>query len=822
MSREGRSARGGGREGLGSLAPHPYPTHFYPMVGYQGPPQPWFPGHPATGVPTPWAPSWSPPMGYPAPTPPWSTQQTASTATTTSSTAPIPSDEYTVDTLRRVYKDDDGRVEIQRVKVQRRHPDTGALALPTGPEAMSVVPVGNVSVNERRPPPRKNRRKQQMQMVTPGPGQAPGPYPWYPYMPCMPYPYPYPYYFGGCMWPPGVPAASVASWSGNDESERASSRQDSLPATLDSQRLESRISPPSHVTHRTPSPAAASHVTDTHSIAPSDSVSVRGRKRETSLERALRGPTPPPRTKSRASTEFKSSDVGKTQEWILEMHQALGTAPGDVASDLTDKSSVTSAPSDVVVYKKIPPKRKRRKVKMGSISDKDSVIDQKDIDNISDRQSVVSDVTFDESSRLSSELNYAFRKLERSVDAFKTEVSVESTPVQSPAPSPSIDFIHSSGNATPTGEDMIGPSLSDISLPLEETSKHIIDEQDQIEASCRAIDRAISPCSVSSLPSLVTGKTGSVADVSSAQVVMDAPPAEAPHSVPDSSAKPQMETNPSHPTASDAVSASNPAVPEASSSHPKSSVTPTSQALSGRSTTHVTADAAPQQANDMTSTSVSTPVRVTSASAPTSDLIAQAVPSSGERAQLAPQSETVSSQPMTVLPSSQPVTESIPSAGQPVPVSASPGEPVPVSASQPVSLSAGQPVSASLPVPLSAGQPVSADQPVPVSASQPASVSAGQPVSADQPVPVPVSTGQPMSAGQSASREAAGGVGQVEALDDPSGRDSRASSSTFFSARPSDDPMVVDTDSTDILLPTTADEVRVTRPTQRDDPGRLS
>ncbi|XP_047486562.1 LOW QUALITY PROTEIN: nascent polypeptide-associated complex subunit alpha, muscle-specific form-like [Penaeus chinensis] len=454
----------GGKEDVERVATPPFPAQFYPMPGYQGPP--WFPGQ---GPPPPWAASWSaPPMGFPAPPAAWSSPQSMMPPSTTNTTAALPSDEYTVDTMRRIYNDDDGRVEIQRVKVQRRPPDAGALTYPSGPEAMSVVPVGSFPLNERRPPPRK---KKQLQALQAAQGQG---YPWYPYMPCMPYPVPYPYYYGGCMWSPGAPSGHMGSapaWSGHDESERTSSRQDSLPTTLDSQRLESRTSDPlrgsiSPVSQRSPSPAAGSHVTDAHSIAPSDSVSMRGYKRESSLERALMCPTPPPRTKSRSAERKSSADVGKMQEWMFDMHKAI-LASNDGASD-ADKSSFATAPTDVDPYKKLPPRRKNRAARLANLSERSSLSDQKDMDDALEKRSITS-IGSDDSLKLSSELTYAFKKLEQSVDAFKTRVSSDSTPVHTPQRLPSPPPLHSSGEETPTEamEDAV------VSLDVTDTEKSV-------------------------------------------------------------------------------------------------------------------------------------------------------------------------------------------------------------------------------------------------------------------------------------------------------------------------------------------------------------
>ncbi|KAK8750515.1 hypothetical protein OTU49_014878 [Cherax quadricarinatus] len=738
MSSEGESARGGGRVGAGNMMPQQYPAHFYPMVGYQGPPQPWFPAHPPSGAPTQW--SWSPPMGYPAPTPPWSTQQPASTMTTSTSTAAMPSDEYTVDTLRRIYNDDDGRVEIQRVKVQRRHPDTGNLTFPATPDTMSVVPVGSFPLNERRPPPRKNRRKQDVQVMT----AAPRPYPWYPYMPCVPYPYPYPYYLGGCVWPPASPPVSPTSWSGNEGSDRTSSRQDSIPATLDSQRLDSRISHPSRgsispVSLRSPSPTGTSHLMDIHSLAPSDSVSVRGHKRESSLERTLRGPTPPPRTKSRASSDSKPSDIGKTQEWILEMHRALGTTI-DGASDATDKASFTTAPSDVVVYKKIPPKRKRRKVKIDSISDKGSLADQKELDNVSDRQSVESDMAFDESSRLSSELTYAFRKLEKSVDVFKTKLSVECTPVHSSAPSPSIEIVHSSGDLTPTEGCMPVPP-SDVSMLLEDSNKQEADQPDQHEALV-SLDRGLLLGSVCSLPSLETAKTDSTIDISVHRVVMESP---------DSVLQGPPECNVSH-SSSATPSMLETVFPASTSSiivSPLPTVATTSQ---------TTPAPGSQPENATVASQISTaPTDIASNLAVVSKVDPPPAPVTGIS-----KSDTTAVQSSQVLSFNHPSAMAAPSTSQPLLVSAS--------ASHNATAIESTPTSAPEVTPAPAAVAPQASAPIPAAAPSEASA------------PANVVRGEALSEG---------------------GRDSRTSNSTFFSARPSDDPMLMDTDSTEILLHTT-------------------
>ncbi|KAK3849560.1 hypothetical protein Pcinc_043691 [Petrolisthes cinctipes] len=606
------NSEGGGVVG----SPGTFPP-FYPVMTYPGA---WYPN---TGAPITWggaSSTWNPAtMGYPMPpsSQPWSGQQqqqqqhhqqhiqqqqqqqqqhqqqrhqntltslpnpmpthipisSITPNTTDASSNVLPQDEYTVDTLRRVYNDNDGRVEIQRVKVLRRHQkhqhhqqeSPGGVPLgvvPAGPEVMSVVPITSFPLNERRPPPRKNRKTQlpavhlvsstasSTQPQQP-PGTTGGPYPWYPsYMPYMPYPYPYPYYMGGCVWPPCMPqqqqqqqqqqTSSLSNWSGGNESERTCSRQGSLPATMDSQRLDSRASHPSHSSlAHSPSP---SHTTDLHSLAPSDSVSMRGLKGHLVLEQVLRGPTPPPRARSRASSNFKSSEVGKTPEWMIGLQQAFATR-ADVASE--GNTSFKTAPSDVIIYKKIPPARKRRKKKRDNLSGS-----RDDMESISDIQSVVSDVTFDESIKLSSELTYAFRKLERSVDAFKTEISIDSSssPLPSPTPSPSLEIMSLSGNVTPTerhNNNTELPPTSDIALMLTNT---------EYLPSCH------SPVPLSHSP--YPPVTSSYSPV---------PSSNPPHSHVTSSYPPVPSSNPPHPHVTSSyppVPSSNPPHPHVTSSYP--------------------------------------------------------------------------------------------------------------------------------------------------------------------------------------------------------------------------------------------------------------
>ncbi|XP_068217181.1 mucin-2-like isoform X2 [Palaemon carinicauda] len=481
MSTEARASPSGGRDSVESFPTQPYPPHFYPPPNYQGGPQPpWMPGQLPPGVSGPWP---APPWGYPGPPPGWSPTGAGGKLSPHSSTVPMPSDEYTVDTMRRIYNDDDGRIEIQRVKVQRRPPEGPAIMFTPESDSKSLVPAGSTVLNERRPPPRKNKIKRQMELMKSLHGQQ-GPYPWYPYMPCMPYPYPHPYYYGGaCMWPGGIPPPPMTPWAGSDDSERTTSRQESLPATIDSQRLESRVSVTSQNSHspvfaRSPSPAAT-----THSITPSDSISVRGYKAEDALSFSIRGPTPPPR-KGRGSTDRKLRAI---------------MAPSDDISEVGDKSSIITTSTDLVPYQR-PPRRKRKN-KLAGISDV-SYLDQKDTDSLSDRSSITSEITCDDSSRLNSEISYAFRKFEQSVDVFKSKVSVESTPVNTPPRSPSPIILHSNDNAVTTKDDIQIPQFHD--TIGEDTDTYITNTADNLQ------DKQPSATSISSLPPLETVSSDSV------------------------------------------------------------------------------------------------------------------------------------------------------------------------------------------------------------------------------------------------------------------------------------------------------------------------
>ncbi|CAL4251684.1 unnamed protein product, partial [Meganyctiphanes norvegica] len=305
---------------------------------------------------------------------------------------------YTIDAIKRTYSNADGAIEIHRVKVQRSAKDSqtgnhlGYPVFDTGgnPE-MSLVPVGAFGhLNERRPPPRKNRKKKNIQQQNQMPTGPPGPYQWYPYTPYMPMPYTYPY-----SGYPG-PGASETENS-TEDNERTESHSLSFD---DSQRLDSGDpTRDSFSPDRSFSRASSSQITEIASIAPSDSISVRGYKRGHAMERALMAPTPPPRMRSRASEDYPSSDVSKTQDWMIEMQKALAAAEAQraLAENMSDKtSSFTTAPSgNSSLYR--------------------------DLDQSSDIHGSLEDT------RPTSELSYAFGKFEKAVDVFRTSVNSSPT-----------------------------------------------------------------------------------------------------------------------------------------------------------------------------------------------------------------------------------------------------------------------------------------------------------------------------------------------------------------------------------------------------------
>jgi len=434
MSSDPKVVAGRGAKARGNPVPQHYPSNapftsrmpFSPMPGYQGPPHPFYPMHTHGDSQPPWPGPWNPAMGYPmpspvrgAPVPPWIRPQ--GIRDQLKNTVPM-EDSYTVDAIKRTYSNAGGAIEIQRVKVHRSAKEfqsgkqLGYPVFDTGrnPE-MSLVPAGAFGpLNERRPPPRKNRKKKQMQQQNQMPSGPQGPYQWYPYSGYMPFSYPYPY----SSYP--FPGASETENSTEDNE-----RSDSIPISFDdSQRLDSQntttrdsLSP-----DRSFSRASSSQITEIQSITPSDSVSVRGYKREHSMERALMAPTPPPRTRSRASEDFPSSEISKTHDWMFEMQKALAAAEAQrsQADNMSDKaSSFTTAPS-------------------GTSS---LIID---LDKYSDIQSSIEDT------RSSADLSYSFGKFEKSVDLFR--ISLNSSPTNTETQT----LEHSSeSEKTPTGPEVL-------------------------------------------------------------------------------------------------------------------------------------------------------------------------------------------------------------------------------------------------------------------------------------------------------------------------------------------------------------------------------
>lgn len=413
MSSDPKVLGGRGVKSRGNPLPQQYPSNapftpgmpYCPVPGYQGPPHPWHPMHMHGGSQAPWPGPWNPAMGYPmhspmpgAPAPPWARPQGIRGQTTNNASVPI-DDNYTIDAIKRTYSSADGAIEIQRVKVHRSAKDSrkqlGYPVFDTGEsQDMSLVPAGTFgALNERRPPPRKNRKKQLIQQPNQMPTGPPGPYQWNPYTGYMPLPYPYPY--TGYAWPGA---------SETENSTEDNERTDSLPLSLDSQRLDSgdptreSLSP-----DRSFSRASSSQITELQSLTPSDSISVRGYKREHSMERAIMAPTPPPRTRSRVSEDFPSSDISKTeisktQDWMIEMQKALAVAEAQraLADNMSDKtSSFTTAQSG-----------------------RSSLIT--DLDKNSEIQGNVED------NKSTSDLSYSFGKFEKAVDVFR--ISLNSSP----------------------------------------------------------------------------------------------------------------------------------------------------------------------------------------------------------------------------------------------------------------------------------------------------------------------------------------------------------------------------------------------------------
>lgn len=393
------------------MMPSMYPPGYPPWMFMQPPVS----GPAASGAP-PWPPQPFPPTSY------WGPNTTQAMSPPPVAQDPA-TDHYTVDSLRRIYSNEDASIEIERVKVQRRQPNIQFPAGPPGPPAIafpgfppnfppppvsdsrSLVPfIGPQPPPQRRPPPRKHRKNRLNNQLVPAQPQASAPYPlpYYPapYFSYVPYPYPYPCF--SYPWSPATtesPPAKSSTDMKNDNNERL--RQRSLPASPDSQRLESgtpcsirdSISPEAcrPLSSNAPSQISLNTESQGTDLAPSDSVSVGGYRNDSSRN---------------------AHNTSKDTAWMVEMQKHLASI--DDLSETGDRSSFTTAQTDVPS----PPSR-RNKPKIAPIATKTYE------DNEDDKCSTVSDNS-------SKSLKNAFRDLENSASAFKTQVETKTT--KRPAP----------------------------------------------------------------------------------------------------------------------------------------------------------------------------------------------------------------------------------------------------------------------------------------------------------------------------------------------------------------------------------------------------
>ncbi|RXG62080.1 hypothetical protein Avbf_06899 [Armadillidium vulgare] len=450
----------------------PQPNMGYPYQWYQpvsnihtihSPNVPWIPHSSSDGSPT-----ISPKQGFPPEV----------SGDPSISGAPGSPDEYTVDSMRRIYNNDDGSIEIERVKVQRRQGiyDTKPSLSVLPSDSKSLVPASQF-LNERRPPPRKHRRKekngQEVYRDSGMPIQG-----WYPYMPIMaqPFPYAYPY---GYVWPlPPQTSISIPSHfqSPTDDSDSSASHHDNFSAAVhspDFMQPKSRT-PESQRPH---SSATGSHVTESlgTDLAPSDSVSMRGFKRETSLERILRKSLEDSQNSDKSQINSQNSnDIEKTKEWMEDMQKAFESKSG-FSSELTgDRSSFATAPSDIPTP---PPKTKgdKNKIFTHKKSNSESNIDNDDARNIPSLPLL-------ENTRVSeSDLMYAYskpdkreqklrdsnEKMKRSVESDTTKPKVASDQSGRDSRTSTTSY-HSTRQS---GEDMlIDTDSTDIVMPLDSST----------------------------------------------------------------------------------------------------------------------------------------------------------------------------------------------------------------------------------------------------------------------------------------------------------------------------------------------------------------
>lgn len=325
-------------------------------------------------------------------------------------TAPRPTgtnDHYTVDSMRRIYGNQDASIEIERVKVQRHQPVSPSnLHWPQMNQTRAVVPVSWSHLPpERRPPPRKHRKNKlnnELVRAMPPPNSCHNQCFPSPFMPYFPYPYPYPYF--NYMWPPPTQSwpPMIQTW---DQEMHNSLQTDenhiknvgSLPTSPESHKLESSsnrdsISPV--MGQPMPSSTQTSQVPMlvTTGTAQTTSISVDGHCKNTMEKTCAEG--------------LQSQDrVG------MQLDNKIEKIDDDSVSD---KSSFTSATSNIPS----PPRRRAK-------------------ENNRFHNSLSQNIQKEErhSEHLRSDLNNAFKNFEKSVDIFKTQLTLDGSSIGIALPS---------------------------------------------------------------------------------------------------------------------------------------------------------------------------------------------------------------------------------------------------------------------------------------------------------------------------------------------------------------------------------------------------
>jgi len=354
-----------------------FPHGMYPMP--YGPPPNW--GPPQAMPPGPWMNTWPggniPNMAGQQ----WPSEPRSLNAPTTSKS----NNEYTVDSMRRIYNNTDASIEIERVKFQSKQPMNPTQANLMGPTMIpfpGIQPTAGVSNAlvpmagpqhrpERRPPPRKNRKNKSNNEVAIPQQFYPHSYP-PPAMGYMPYPYAYPMpYFPYPWYPP--------NWTSRDQHQDKST---SVTPTPDILRNDTRT--PLSILDSTSDQSRPLSPAQSSDIAPSDSVSAGG--------------------------YHKGNKTNSVPDWMIEMQKHLANV--EESSEAADQSSFTTAnssitptptPTPIPTVTPTPPVR-RSKLKNNT----------KDVNGAKTTL-----VTTDKSG---TDLNYAFKKLEKSVDVFRNQV----------------------------------------------------------------------------------------------------------------------------------------------------------------------------------------------------------------------------------------------------------------------------------------------------------------------------------------------------------------------------------------------------------------